>query len=70
MMPPGHQPPPKNVYLDLKNANKSQLLEAGLRAENIFVTDLCTSCHVNRLFSYRKESTESGRLLSVIALRG
>jgi len=32
MMPPGHQPPPKNVLLDLKKANRAQLLDAGLRA--------------------------------------
>jgi hypothetical protein len=69
MMPPGHQPPPKKVLLDLKKANQLQLLEAGLRAENIFVSALCTSCDVSRLFSYRKESAMSGRLLSVIALR-
>ena len=69
MMPPGHQPPPKNVYLDLKKANKSQLLESGLRPENIYVTDLCTSCNVDRLFSYRKEAAASGRLLSAIGLR-
>jgi YfiH family protein len=69
MMPPGHQPPPKKVLLDLKKANKLQLLEAGLRDQSIFVSDLCTSCDVARLFSYRKESATSGRLLSVIALR-
>jgi len=68
-MPPGHQPPPNKVLLDLKKANESQLLEAGLRPENIYVTDLCTSCNVDRLFSYRKEGTSSGRLLSVIGLR-
>jgi polyphenol oxidase len=69
MMPPGHQPPPNKVLLDLKKANKSQLLEAGLREENIFVTDLCTSCNVDRLFSYRKEASRSGRLMSAIAIR-
>src|SRR6266481_2942994 len=26
MMPPGHQPPPKNVLLDLRKANRAQLL--------------------------------------------
>jgi YfiH family protein len=69
MMPPGHQPPPKKVLLDLKKANKLQLLEAGVRDQNIFVSDLCTSCDVDRLFSYRKEGPTSGRLLSVIAIR-
>src|ERR1700744_6020304 len=44
MMPPGHQPPPKKVLLDLKKANKLQLLETGLQEKNIAVSSLCTSC--------------------------
>src|SRR6267378_1004807 len=56
MMPPGHQPPPKNVLLDLRKANRSQLLGAGLRTPNIS-------------FSYRKEGAQSGRLFSVIGIR-
>ncbi len=68
MMPPGHQPPPKNVLLDLRKANRAQLLGAGLRASNIFVSDLCTACRRDLLFSYRKEGAQSGRLLSVIGI--
>jgi len=69
MMPPGHQPPPKNVRLDFRKANRAQLLAAGLRDTNIFVSDLCTACHTSLLFSYRKEADRSGRLLSAIGLR-
>lgn len=69
MMPPGHQPPPKNVLLDLRKANRAQLLAAGLRAPNIFVSDLCTACRRNLLFSYRKEGPQSGRLMSIIGIR-
>jgi polyphenol oxidase len=69
MMPPGHQPPPKNVRLDLRKANRAQLLDAGLRAQNIFVSDLCTACRRDLLFSYRKEGARSGRLMSVIGMR-
>ncbi len=65
-MPPGHQPPPKHVLLDLRKANRAQLLDAGLRAQNIFVSDLCTACRRDLLFSYRKEGALSGRLISVI----
>jgi polyphenol oxidase len=68
-MPPGHQPPPPNVLLDLRKANYAQLLEAGLRPNHISVSDLCTSCHTSQLFSYRKEGSASGRLMSAIALR-
>ncbi|MGA2427519.1 MAG: peptidoglycan editing factor PgeF [Candidatus Acidiferrum sp.] len=69
MMPPGHQSPPNKVLLDLKKANRLQLLEAGVREENIFVTELCTSCAVERLFSYRKEGAASGRLMGVVGIR-
>ena len=69
MMPPGHQPPPKNVLLDLRKANRAQLLGAGLRAPNIFVSGLCTACYRDLLFSYRKEGPQSGRMLSVIGIR-
>ena len=70
MAPPGHQPPPKNVHLDLRKANRSQLLAAGLGARNIFVSDLCTGCRRDLFFSYRKEGPLSGRLLSVVGIRG
>jgi polyphenol oxidase len=69
MAPPGHQPPPKNVHLDLRKANRSQLLAAGLRQQNIFVSDLCTGCRTDLFFSYRKEGMQSGRLMSVIGVR-
>jgi polyphenol oxidase len=69
MAPPGHQPPPKPVHLDLRRANRSQLLAAGLHAQNIFESNLCTGCRKDLFFSYRKEGTRSGRLLSVIGIR-
>src|SRR5208282_1518595 len=68
MSPPGHQPPPKGVHLDLRKANRSQLFAAGLRAQNIFVSDLCTACRTDLFFSYRREGSLSGRLLSVIGI--
>jgi YfiH family protein len=69
MAPPGHQPPPKNVLLDLRKANRSQLLDAGPIAQNVWVSDLCTACRRDLLFSYRKEGARSGRLISVIGIR-
>jgi polyphenol oxidase len=67
--PPGHQPPAKNVRLDLRKANRAQLQAAGLRSQNIFVSDLCTACRPDLLFSYRKQGSESGRMMSVIGIR-
>ena len=69
MAPPGHQPPPKSVLLDLRKANRVQLLDAGLRAQNIIVSNLCTACRPDLLFSYRKEAGRTGRLMSVIGIR-
>jgi YfiH family protein len=70
MMPPGHQPPPKGVHLDLRKANRSQLLAAGLGAQNIFESNLCTGCRTDLFFSYRKQGPQSGRLMSVIGISG
>jgi YfiH family protein len=67
--PPGHQPPPKDVRLDLRKANRGQLIAAGLSPPNIFVSDLCTACRPDLLFSYRKQGSESGRMMSVIGIR-
>jgi len=69
MAPPGRQPPPKNVLLDLRKANRWQLLDAGVREENIFVSNLCTACRSDLFFSYRKEGPRSGRLMAVVGLR-
>lgn len=69
MVPPGHQPPPPGVNLDLRAANRWQLLEAGVTPENIFASDLCTSCRTDLLFSFRKEGSVSGRLMAVIGIR-
>jgi polyphenol oxidase len=69
MMPPGHQPPPKNVRLDLRKANRAQLVAAGLADKNICVSDLCTACYSDLLFSYRKDGAGSGRLMSVAGIR-
>ena len=69
MMPPGHQPPPKNVRLDLRKANRAQLLAAGLADKNIYISHLCTACHTGLLFSYRKEAGRSGRLMAVVGMR-
>jgi len=67
--PPGHQPPPKNVRLDLRQANRAQLITAGLSPQNIYVSDLCTACRPDLLFSYRRQGSESGRMMSVIGIR-
>jgi len=68
--PPGHQPPPKKVRLDLRAANRWQLEEAGLDPKNIIVNNICTVCRTDLFFSYREEGAETGRHLAVIGIAG
>jgi copper oxidase (laccase) domain-containing protein len=66
---PGHGPEEILLYLDLVTANTRQLLAAGVPAENISASPLCTSCRTDLLFSYRKEKGVAGRMLAVIGVR-
>jgi polyphenol oxidase len=68
MMPPGHEPPPERVQLDLRAANRWQLVHAGVRLRNIAVSTLCTGCRSDLFFSYRKEGPATGRMMSVIGM--
>jgi YfiH family protein len=52
---------------DLSRANRFQLLELGLRPENIFGVDICTHCHPGYP-SYRRDKDECGRMLTFIGL--
>lgn len=69
MMPPGHVPPPPRVQLDLRAANRWQLMDAGVRETQIDVSDLCTACRPDLLFSYRREGAKTGRMMAVIGVR-
>jgi purine-nucleoside/S-methyl-5'-thioadenosine phosphorylase / adenosine deaminase len=70
MMPPGHQPEPERVNLDLRAANRRQLVDAGVPAKRIAVSALCTRCRADLFFSYRREGPGTGRLMAVIGIRG
>jgi len=54
--------------LDLPLINRAQLLSMGLIPDNIEMSDICTSCNVEKFFSYRKEEGCSGRFMSMIRL--
>jgi YfiH family protein len=53
--------------LDLKEANRNQLLERGIPKENIFSIDLCTHCEKS-LWSYRRDRKMTGRLANFVGL--
>jgi polyphenol oxidase len=66
---PGHGEPHRTVHLDLVEANRRQLLDAGIRQQNIWISDLCTSCRTDLFFSHRKERGVTGRMMAAIAIK-
>jgi YfiH family protein len=66
---PGHGDPAMEIHLDLVEANRRQLQDAGLSEKNISVVDGCTSCETTRFFSHRAEFGKTGRMMSVIGMR-
>ena len=66
---PGHSELPKKIFLDLVEANRQQLLAAGVPARNIEASPLCTNCHTDLLFSYRGEHGKTGRMMAVAGIR-
>lgn len=57
------------VILDLHKANVFNLTDSGVLIKNIDVTDLCTCCNHEFLFSHRKTNGLRGNLAGVIMLK-
>ena len=66
---PGHSVLPKKISLDLVEANRQQLLAAGVSANSIEASPLCTNCRTDLLFSYRAEKGKTGRMMGVVGIR-
>jgi len=59
----------KQLHLNLTEANRRQLLSAGLSPGSISSLDLCTSCRTDWFFSYRAERGKTGRMMAVIGVK-
>jgi YfiH family protein len=66
---PGHSPIGPSLHLDLIEANRRQLLSAGLKPRSIKLVGGCTSCQTELFFSHRASRGHAGRMLSVIGVR-
>jgi purine-nucleoside/S-methyl-5'-thioadenosine phosphorylase / adenosine deaminase len=55
-------------YFDLWAVSCGQLMEAGLKEENIEVSGICTRCRTDLFYSYRAEG-KTGRFATVAMLR-
>ena len=67
---PGHSNIGPGLHLDLAEANRRQLIDSGVDPAAISVLHDCTSCRSDHYFSYRAEHGLTGRMLSVIGIRG
>jgi YfiH family protein len=67
---PGHSELPNKIFLDLVEANRRQLLDAGVGRKKISASTLCTSCRPDLLFSHRADKGVTGRMLAVAGIRG
>lgn len=54
--------------VDLKNINAMRLEQAGLEADHIAVSSLCTACHPELFWSHRKLGTNRGSMAAAIQL--
>jgi YfiH family protein len=66
---PGHSPIGPAIHLDLWEANRRQLLAAGLDPRSIQTVGGCTACHPEWFFSHRASRGHAGRMMSVIGIR-
>ena len=67
--PPGHSELPHKIFLDLVEANRRQLIDAGVLPRNITASDLCSACRPDLLFSYRADKGMTGRMMGVVGIR-
>jgi YfiH family protein len=65
---PGHGELPVKLFLDLVEANRRQLLDAGVLAKNIDTVAPCTACHTELLFSFRAEKGITGRMMAAAGI--
>jgi copper oxidase (laccase) domain-containing protein len=56
----------RRMKLDLGEANRRQLVSAGIPEGQVEVSGLCTVCLEEEFYSYRREREKAGRMLSVI----
>ena len=56
------------AYLDLRRLNRRQLEEAGLDPARIETVNLCTACHPELFYSYRRDGKATDHMTSGIGL--
>jgi len=66
---PGHSNIGPSLHVDLVEANRRQLLDAGLKAQSIRIVGGCTACQRELFFSHRASHGYAGRMMGVIGVK-
>ncbi len=61
--------PFQRTRIDLEQANRRQLVEAGLAPDRIYTLGLCTFCRGDQFHSFRRDREQAGRMISVAGLK-
>lgn len=63
----------KRFHIDLSYVIKKDLLEIGVKEENISIPDICTKCNTDSFFSYRetisKKYEDYGTMATIVTLK-
>jgi len=57
------------AHISLRDANRAQLLTAGVTPERIYASNLCTMCLAGEFHSFRRDREAAGRLYSFAGIR-
>ena len=60
---------PDKFMIDLSLANKLLLMKAGVKEENIVISDLCTQCNCDLLWSHRATNGKRGTMSAFMQLK-
>jgi hypothetical protein len=52
------------AHVDLAEANRRQLMDAGVTPERIYASNLCTMCRCEEFHSFRRDKEAAGRMYS------
>lgn len=61
--------PTQKYYLNLWEANKVNLINAGVKPENIEISGICTRCHSDLFYSHRAHGNERGVNIGFIEIK-
>ncbi|MCI0530481.1 MAG: polyphenol oxidase family protein [candidate division Zixibacteria bacterium] len=57
-----------SAFVDIPSVNRSQILQAGARPENIHVVPECTYCNPERFYSYRRTGDLTQKMIALMGL--